>query len=134
MRKITDGQFDDLRRIYAKLSELLASIGNAPSDVSPEVLAVTEDLMRRKICLACRMPIPDGDRSRRGVDSACYSTIRARIARGETTEAEQVKLGKMAAGTKRAGRPAKQDFVQNAIERNQSDQVKADKKLPKKNS
>lgn len=116
MKQISSKQVDDLRRIHAKLTELLASLDETSAAVSPQIAAMVKDKTARGICLACGLPITPGEPAKRGQHAGCYSTTRARIARGEFTEESQIQLGKMTAVGKKAGRPAKQDrAVENMI-------------------
>lgn len=109
MGKITDKQIDELRRIAAKLTQLLSAFDLDALEIPAEIQQRVASLQKRGICLACELPIEETDRARRGLDSACYATTMARIRRGDTTEVDEILAGRLASDKKRAGRKAKMD-------------------------
>lgn len=96
------------RQLRAALKLIEAEL--APPPIPPEIEAEMLRKMENRICLAWDHPITEGDDVRRGLCETCYSTLTARIRRGQESEIDLMVQGKLGPKAQR-GRKAALDIA-----------------------
>lgn len=109
MPNISRKHLADIRRTVNLLIEVLDAIDDSPPVISEETSTMVAAKVRDRICLACGSQIPPNEKTKRGLEITCYNTLRSRIRRGETTESQLIRDGKMTAEPVSPGRVSKID-------------------------
>jgi hypothetical protein len=109
--EISGQQLEELRGLAVRLLDFVDTLEGKPFEVPPEIAKLVEERLKAGICLACGQKVIEGDRTRRGQESACYATTRSRMRRGLITERQLVEQGKFTAEKATPGRTAKQDLT-----------------------
>jgi hypothetical protein len=104
----------ELRAITQKLQELAGSLESAINVDDVEFPRAKMHSVKRRVCLNCEEPIPDGTRPVRGCHYKCYRKLIRSIRDGLITEAEVVKAGKMLPPDP-GGRPVTENGVRQKL-------------------
>jgi hypothetical protein len=112
MPEISTQHIEKLAELSSVLSAIVAAAGRGKPNVSAEIHAAVEQLVRKGICLRCEKK--KAGRYTRGQCASCYNDSIRAINEGEVLESDMVEMGRLlerAPGGRKTDRPAVQQLT-----------------------
>lgn len=113
-RNGTDGTSNE-RASVMEVWILERTVKKSPVKIPPEIERQNDRLKADGICLGCGDKIPPKVKDKRGLHPKCYEAYRRAVSRGETTEKEMLRSGKILPAS--PGRPLSNPLAKELAEK-----------------